>query len=59
MVDDWHERLVLPEVIGRHKRKGIDLDALIRGILTYKLGENFSVFRAGEWTSSPCGAGTL
>ena len=53
MVDDWCERFCLPGIIGRHKRKGIDLDALVRGMLAYKLGENFSVFRAGEWIGSP------
>jgi transposase len=53
LVDDWYERLGLPGIIGRHKRKGIDLDALVRGMLAYKLGENFSVFRAGEWIGSP------
>ena len=53
MVDDWYERLGLHEIIGRHKRKGIDLDALVRGMLAYKLGENFSVLRAGEWMNSP------
>ncbi|HQM66152.1 MAG TPA: hypothetical protein PLY24_00005, partial [Methanomassiliicoccales archaeon] len=28
MVDDWYERLGLNEIIGRHKSKGIALDAL-------------------------------
>jgi transposase len=53
MVDDWYERLGLNDIIGRHKSKGIDLDALVRGMLAYKLGDNFSVLRAGEWMNSP------
>jgi transposase len=53
MVDDWYERLGLDEVIGRHKGKGIGLDNLVRGMLAYKLGDNFSVMRAGEWLNSP------
>lgn len=53
MVDDWYERLGLRAIIGRLKRKGIDLDALVRGMHAYKLGENFSVLRAGEWMNSP------
>jgi len=53
MVDDWYERLGLNDIIGRHKSKGIDLDALVRGMLAYKLGDNFSVLRAGEWLNSP------
>jgi transposase len=53
MVDDWYERLNLQAVIGRHKDRGISLDALVRGMLAYKLGDNFSVLRAGEWLNRP------
>lgn len=53
MVDDLYERLRLDEVIGRHKDRGISLDALVRGMLAYKLGDNFSVLRAGEWLNRP------
>ena len=53
MVDDWYERLGLNDIIGRHKSKGIDLDALVRGMLAYKLGDNFSVLRAEVWLKSP------
>lgn len=53
MVDDWYERLGLNDIIGRYKSKGIDLDALVCGMLAYKLGDNFSVLRAGEWMNSP------
>lgn len=49
MVDDWYERFGLPAIIGRHKERGVSLDALVRGALSYKLGDNFSVLRAGEW----------
>jgi len=45
--------LGLNDIIGRHTSKGIDLDALVRGMLAYKLGDNFSVLRAGEWMNSP------
>lgn len=48
-VDDWYEKLGLPAVIGRHKDKGIPLDPLVRGLLAYGLGDNFSILRAGEW----------
>jgi len=49
MVDDWYERLGLNEIIGRHKSKGIALDALVRGMLVDQLGDNFSVLQASEW----------
>ena len=48
MVDDLYERLGLNEVIGQLKSKGIALDALVRGLLAYKLGDNFSVLQASE-----------
>jgi transposase len=53
MVDDLYERFDLAAVIGRHKDKGISLDALVRGMLAYKLGDNFSVLQAGEWLNRP------
>jgi len=49
MVDDWYERLGLNNIIGRHKSKGIALDALVRGMLVDQLGDNFSVLQASEW----------
>jgi len=49
MIDDWYERLGLNDIIGRHKSKGIALDALVRGMLVDQLGDNFSVLQASEW----------
>jgi transposase len=49
MVDDWYERLGLNDIIGRHKSKGIALDALVRGMLVDQLGDNFSVLQASGW----------
>ena len=49
MVDDWYERLGLNEIIGRHKNKGIALDALVRGMLVDQLGDNFSILQASAW----------
>jgi len=46
MVDDLYERPRLSDVIGQLKTKGIGLDALVRGLLAYKLGDNFSVLQA-------------
>ena len=42
MVDNLYERLCLPSIIGRYKDRGIPLDALVRGMLAYKLGDDFS-----------------
>jgi transposase len=53
MVDGWYEKLGLEAVIGPLKSKGIAADALVRGMLAYKLGENFSVLQASEWLNRP------
>jgi hypothetical protein len=29
MTDDWHERLNLHDIIGRHKRKGMSLEQIV------------------------------
>ena len=49
MVDGWYERLGLSDIIGRYKGKGIDFDALVRGMIVDQLGDNFSVLQASEW----------
>jgi transposase len=53
MVDDWYERLELNEIIGQLKTKGIDADALVRGMLADQLGDNFSILQASEWMNRP------
>ena len=53
MVDDWYERLQLNETIGQLKTKGIDADALVRGMLADQLGDNFSILQASEWMNRP------
>ena len=53
MVDEMYEKMSLSDVIGPLKTKGIPLDALVRGMLAYKLGDNFSVLQASEWLNQP------
>jgi transposase len=53
MVDDWYERLNLNAIIGQLKTKGIDADALVRGMLVDQLGDNFSILQASEWLNRP------
>ena len=52
-IDEMYERLHLPAAIGRLKDKGVPMDALVKGMLTYKLGENFSILQASEWMNRP------
>jgi transposase len=53
MVDDLYDRLGLSSVIGPMKSKGADIDALVRALLAYKLGDNHSIQRAGKWINCP------
>ena len=53
IVDDLYDRLDLASVIGPMKSKGADIDALVRALLAYKLGDNHSIQRAGKWMNSP------
>jgi len=35
--------------LAKHKSKGLDLNSLLIGLLSYKLTENFSIKEAGKW----------
>ncbi len=48
-VENLYEELNLSSVLGKHKGKGIDFNALIKALLSYKLTENFSIDRAHKW----------
>ncbi len=48
-VNKYYDFLGLSEVLGKHKKKGIDLNSLINALLSYKLSENQSVTKASEW----------
>jgi transposase len=53
MVDDLYDRLGLSEVIKPLKTKGLDIDALTKALVTYKLEANHSILRAGKWLNTP------
>ena len=48
-VDNIYEILDFPNIIGKHKTKGLNINSLIKGLLSYKLTDNFSIDRAHEW----------
>jgi len=48
-VQKYYDHLRLSEVLGIHKRKGIDLNSLVKALLSYKLTENLSVTKASDW----------
>ncbi|KKH70168.1 IS1634-like element ISMma20 family transposase, partial [Methanosarcina mazei] len=45
----FYEKLNFCDIFSKHKSKGLDLNSLIIGLLSYKLTENFSIKEAGKW----------
>ena len=48
-VGSLYNILNFPEIIGKHKRNGIDINKLVKALVSYKLSENFSIKKAHEW----------
>jgi transposase len=47
-VDDYFEKIGFPEVFSNHKTKGININSLVKALLSYKVTENLSISRASE-----------
>ncbi|BBL64169.1 MULTISPECIES: IS1634 family transposase [Methanosarcina] len=45
----FYEKLNFYDIFSKHKSKGLDLNSLLIGLLSYKLTENFSIKEAGKW----------
>ncbi len=48
-VKKQYEKLGFSSIFGKHKKKGRDINSLIKALLSYKLTENFSISKASEW----------
>ncbi|MFZ3059156.1 MAG: transposase [Candidatus Methanoperedens sp.] len=48
-VKKQYEKLDFSSIFGKHKKKGRDINSLIKALLSYKLTENFSISKASEW----------
>ena len=48
-VDKFYHNLGLSDVFGKHKKKGIDINSLIKALISYKLTENQSLSKASDW----------
>lgn len=48
-VKKQYEKLDFSSIFGKHKKKGRDINSLIKALLSYKLTENFSIRKASEW----------
>jgi transposase len=45
----FYEKLNFSDTFNKHKSKGLDLNSLLIGLVSYKLTENFSIKEAGKW----------
>ncbi len=48
-VQYFYEKLNFCDIFSIHKSKGLDLNSLVIGLLSYKLTDNFSIKEAGKW----------
>lgn len=45
----YYGKLNFCDIFGKHKSKGLDLNSLLIGLLSYKLTENFNIEEANSW----------
>ena len=48
-VDQFYDVLDFPTVFGKHKKNGIDINNLLKALVSYKLTDNFSISKAHDW----------
>ena len=53
LVNYLYEILNFTNIIGKHKKNGIDINKLLRALISYKLTDNFSITRSHEWICRP------
>ncbi len=53
LVSRLYEILNFTDIIGKHKKNGIDINKLLKALVSYKLTDNFSITRSHEWISRP------
>jgi transposase len=52
-VKTYFHKLRLDDIIGKHKKKGIDLNGLVQAVLSYRLSENQSISQGYNWIVQP------
>ena len=40
---------IFPLLFGKHKKHGIDINKLLKALVSYKLTDNFSILKSHEW----------
>ncbi|MDG6218917.1 MAG: IS1634 family transposase, partial [Candidatus Thermoplasmatota archaeon] len=53
LVNQLYEVLGFRDIFGKHKTKGIDINNLLRALISYKLTDNFSIKRSHDWINRP------
>jgi len=53
LVNKLYEVLNFRDIFEKHKTRGINLNNLLRALISYKLTDNFSIKRAHNWISRP------
>jgi transposase len=48
-VEKLYQVLNYGDIFGKHKKNGIDINRLLKALISYKLSQNFSIKRAHEW----------
>lgn len=48
-VKGYYNKLNLCNIFGKFKKRGLDINSLTQGLLSYKLTENFSICKASNW----------
>ena len=49
LFNTFMKNLIFLNIFSKHKSRGLDLNSLIIGLVSYKLTENFSIKEAGKW----------
>ena len=53
LVERLYEILNFTDIFGKHKKNGIDINKLLKALVSYKLTDNFSIKRSHEWINRP------
>ena len=53
LVGRLYEILNFSDIFGKHKKHGIDINKLLKALVSYKLTDNFSITRSHEWIHRP------
>jgi len=48
-VEKLYDTLHFSPIFSKHKKKGLDINSLLRVLISYKLTDNFSIDRAHDW----------